>query len=199
MNRTILGWVVLASVIAHAQALGGDPERTRLRALGERFVESLRDDNVVAHAQCWAAGPVLCEVAGTVDRLTEKQQSAMKRYYLKRDREIAAFFRPLQDELEKLAGDRSRLSLDSVSWTDLREHRTVHNETVYTLGQLIVTIRIDANTLVRLDMDDGAKIGDQWYFSDKPKTRIKVVKIKKGKEDESTTIRLNISGLGVKS
>ena len=42
MNRTILGWVVLASVIAHAQALGGDPERTRLRALGERFVESLR-------------------------------------------------------------------------------------------------------------------------------------------------------------
>ncbi len=164
--------------------------------LANRFVQALKDNNIVGYSQCWVSGALFCDVNASIYQLTDEDLAHMKKYYLQRDREIAAFFSALRVELGRLAGDLSRISLDSVSVSDLKEVRNKRGDIQRALGDIVVRIRIDSKRVVHLDLDDGADIGGHWYFSDSPKSRMKLIVVREGKEKLSRTIRFDLNTTG---
>lgn len=185
MKRAILGLVVVTVMGIHAPTVVAEAEEVGLPALGKRFVESLEDDNFVAYAQCWVAASIWRDECASVDRLTEVDIAQMKTQYAYRDRVIPASFKLLQAELDKLADDTSRISLESISTERFEEHLNKYGNTVRKIRVALI-IRIDADTLVRIDAKRSAEIGDLWYFVGLPSNRMRVIQLNDAQEEESS-------------
>ena len=147
------------------------------RPLGEQLVDSLKDDNIVAFAQCWVSGKVL-QALMCMDPDRSERKDELKRLPKEipdRDRKIARQFEPLRERLKGLAGDLSQLRLESISGGVEVIRGLVHS---YDFG---VVVRTDANTLVEFHVAAAAKIGDNWYFMGPPTDCLKVTRRGKSK------------------
>jgi len=197
MNRLITAVGLLSILASYSMALGqtsdvpakGEPRdlAAELKPLAERFVASLQDGNIIGYAQCWLPRQSVCQLLEDTYKLSDEVKLEHERYCLESDRSIALYFPALREELQKLAGDCSLLRLESVEATDLETARTKHNELLEKLGTIVVTVRANKNTLVRIDLDDGIKRGEGWYLSDTPRGIIRII-TRMGQEEKSRSV-----------
>ena len=178
MRRTFL--VSLLIVCGGSPVAGSEDEfqSPELKALGKRFVVSLRDDNIVAYSQCWLSGSAMVEVEerdrGAV--LTEGKQVRLMAYALKRDRQIAAVFRPMLAELAKVGPVRQRWTLHSISAHRVKEHRDADGNIMHFSSHVTILLRVNDDTLVRIRIDDASEVGGKWLFVDRPDDDIRIIK-----------------------
>ena len=134
-----------------------------LRRLGEQFLDSLKNDNVVAYSQCWVSGSVVYEVVSKKHTFSKAERDEMRNRCLDRDRKIARQFEPLRDRFKELTKDLSRLSLEAVSVGTVRGA-----DGIWRTDFPVVIVRVDPDTIVKIEVDSAAGIGDVWYFGAGP-------------------------------
>lgn len=156
--------------------VGDEPEETgeqqepddqaALDILGHRFVNSLKDENMVAFSQCWLpAGlyPAMLqqiELPPNVEMPSEEQVAAMVAGMVSRDREVASSFAEVMDRLREISADLSGIELVSIA-ANISERDGVYQTSLFELRA-----RIDEDTTVEIVLDDGMKIFGIWYLTD---------------------------------
>ena len=60
--------------------------------LGKRFLESIKNENIIAFAHCWASQDEIITAIESIEIVSDERRQAMDLYYLKRDHILAAYF-----------------------------------------------------------------------------------------------------------
>jgi hypothetical protein len=145
--------------------------------LGGCLVQSLRDDNIVAYAQCWeSAKNLLRRASHNPDRNAgEEALGKLPKELAARDLRLSRQFELLRDRFKEVAQDLSSLKIESVSGgpMELRESPvsgcTITREPPF-------AVRVDKDTVVEIPVDSAhaEKFGNYWYFTGPPDTFLKV-------------------------
>ncbi len=169
--------VVLVSLLAASPAGSEPPKETKdgRRVLGEQLLDSLKDDNIVAFAQCWVSANVMNRLIHKDPGSDEFEIRELARELPKRDRLIARQFEPLRDRLSDLTKDLSKLKLEFVfgKIEKVRSMTVSHN-----VG---VLVRVDSDTVVEIGVGRAIKLGDDWYFVGNPEESLKITRQGKSK------------------
>ncbi len=182
--KTLLCFALIATALSPRLAASAEkPDKAELMALGEQFLDSLQDDNIVAFAQCWVSGTRMMDKIKRMQTVPKKMAIAWRQRLLSRDREIAAVFKPLREELGRLAGDLSRVSLESLSTDELDEWRYKDGRKEVKVNDVVMLLRTDADTVVRVRVNGAWKMGDEWYFSNSLFDLIDILRTKDGKRE----------------
>ena len=162
----------LALLLACFSARCEEPKRPEddLRTLGERFLDSLKDDNIVGCAQCWVSLSVAKRAANDA-RTPPEELRELPAVFLNRDRVISRQFQPLRDRLKALRKDMASIKLDTVL---ARSGGTLHG--VRKWDDITIVLRIDSRTICKVDFDRAAEFGGEWYFVFEPEPRIRVLR-----------------------
>lgn len=153
--------LIISLILAGANPAEKAPEL--FQDLGEQLVESLRNDDIVDYAHCWASYRRLNLIAqASKEPVPKDELKAMKPYFQERNQQVAHSFKVLSDLLKK-EGDLKHLELVDVSIQGKIEERG---------GLRHVTMFYVAVTLgearYKITIDDGFEDSGTWYFSDEP-------------------------------
>jgi hypothetical protein len=177
MRQILLILTVFASVLVYypGNSWGQEaPSQTEtLRQLGEQFVDSLKDDDFVAYAQCW----ITWRMAYKTGVKADAPESMLKRhryFMLERDRELTKLFPCLRQRLLDLSSELSQIKLESISGP-LKEDEDTH---VLIANPLVVCVRVDPETVVKWSML-GVRINAEWYFSGTPEPEETIIRREK--------------------
>ena len=141
--------------------------RAAQQALGEQFVASLRDDNIVAYSQCWLSGAIISRSECDAAEPDEEHLAWLRKSLPVRDLEIARQFEFLRDRLKDLAGSVSSVKLESVR-LDPRDAEDVTLETsntLYLAPALGIVLGVDPDTLVEISVEGATGTADRWWLT----------------------------------
>ena len=180
--------VVLVFLVACPRAECDRPKEAdvELRALSERFLDSLVQDDFVAYSQCWISFAVAWRAATRAGAPLDESDDGPPRV-LGRNRLIAKLFAPLRDRLKALSRDMTAIKVEAVT---TERHEVCHGQDVW--DEFAVFIRVGSDSIVRIEVGRVGNVGDDWYLLDRPSCKIDVVKdgvckeldLLTGKEDE---------------
>ena len=164
--------VTLAGLALWCACVGADDRvpgkaRAAQQALGEQFVASLRDDNIVAYSQCWLSGAIISRSECDAAEPDEEHLAWLRNSLPARDLEIARQFEFLRDRLKDLAGSVSSVKLESVR-LDPRDAEDVTLETsntLYLAPALGIVLRVDPDTLVEISVEGATGTADRWWLT----------------------------------
>ena len=164
--------VTLAGLALWCACVGADDRvpgkaRAAQQALGEQFVASLRDDNIVAYSQCWLSGAIISRSECDAAEPDEEHLAWLRKSLPVRDLEIARQFEFLRDRLKDLAGSVSSVKLESVR-LDPRDAEDVTLETsntLYLAPALGIVLRVDPDTLVEISVEGATGTADRWWLT----------------------------------
>ena len=160
-------------------------EQEALDILGHRFVDALREDNIVAYSQCWLpAGiyPVVLqqmELPPDVPMPTPEQIRSAMSGMVPRDREVADNFPKVMTALREISADLSGMELVSIA------ARIDEQNGVKMTSSFDLTVRMDEETTIQFYLDDGMMVNGVWYVID---TRFSSITVTRGSETSTVSV-----------
>jgi hypothetical protein len=153
--KMVVTMTALLLVAAAPADTGGRP----FQDLGEQFVNSLRNQDIVEFSQCWISHRrVRTIIIASKAPDSEINIKAMKGYLENRNRQVAKSFKRLTERFKK-DGDITRLKLVSI------EAHVLEVYGIRKTSKFHVTISLDDVTY-KLKIDDGFQDSGTWYFFD---------------------------------
>lgn len=165
----LLLMMLLLSVSADS-VRADDKDQVDIERLGKQLVVALRDDNPIAFAQCWISASVAsAQLAKLVEegRVPESEldqlpdEGMVWEYFTKRDKKIQEVFPVWREKLLDTNSDLSALKIESIE-AQVRERNGLKK-----VNEFKIVVRLDTEATMSFRVDDGVKVGDHWYFSDK--------------------------------
>ena len=172
-NRLVAVLFTTLAALAHGDDGASRQSEEARRCLGEQFVESLKDDNIVSYAQCWLSAQIIFTAACNDPKCGKFELEGMRRQLPARDLRIARQFEFLRDRLKELTGDMSSLKLESVRVDPrvLLEGNSDAAGQVPPDDTVTVVARVDPDTTVEIMINGVKGIGDSWRFTRSPDLR----------------------------
>ncbi len=172
-------------VVEETRVQDGQSEQAALDILGQRFVDALKEENIVAFGQCWLPAGMMPVMLGQlqlppdVPMPTPEQMKSAMSGMVPRDREIADDFPKVMEAFRGISADLSGMELVSIT-ADIGERDGVKQTSSFDL-----TVRMDEETTIQFYLDDGMMVNGVWYVTD---TGLSSITVTRGGETSTVLV-----------